>query len=399
MTKIIKINRYINFNVILFILIYFSRSITDAIFVSRGIESNIWINLKYFFVLAAILFSYPKLKRKGIFLKETYSIIFTIFMLLIISIFLQIYRGKIFVATFESCFKLLLPPIYVYCFINTTSFEDIYKCMSVTLIFAFFSYILEIGFANFTVLNFKSINFRASYSPFESHFASGTSIALCVFFSYYRQNKVLSALSFLFVLLTFKRLSVVFAFCVFILPHLCNVNKPISPKKKKYIIVFFISMTLIYYLLLLPQSSILFERLFNMPQREFTMARNTILKNLLNSGYKSSGLGTIIAITHKDLEMDLISILLETTMLGLIIFTLGYWQCAGNNFYTYLYMLFQFTNLLTSHSLSNSFNWILAFICISCISYKKKMEFRHIKRLGLNTIISNKTNRTHFINL
>ena len=244
------------------------------------------------------------------------------------------------------------------------------------LVFSFIGYILEIGIDKFNISNILSIDFLNSYSPFESHYSAGTSIAMCAFFMYYRKNKVLGLLSLIFAFLTFKRAAVLFAILLLILPRIINVNKELGRKYINVIKIIFIFLTLIYFWLLLPTSSDIFFDIFGETQSNFTMTRSDFLNTLLNMGFKSSGFGSITDVLGRGLEMDLISIFLETTIVGLIIFINGYWNCSGNTIYTVIYMFFQFSNLLTSHSLTNSFNWILAFLIIGCISYKKKEEFR-----------------------
>lgn len=223
------------------------------------------------------------------------------------------------------------------------------------------------------------LDFKSSYSPFESSFAAGASVAFCVFFTYYRKNRVITIFSLIFAILTFKRLAVLFAIFMFIVPYFIDVNKKVDNKYKNFIKVVFIILTVLYYQMLLPQNSNIFQSIFKESQDKFTMGRSSFLRDLLAKEYVCSGLGSTSEIIGKGLEMDLIRILLETSGLGLIIFIFGYWECAGKNIYTYLYMLFQFLNLLTSHSLGNPFNWILSLITIFCITYKKQENFKNKK--------------------
>lgn len=219
------------------------------------------------------------------------------------------------------------------------------------------------------------INFSSSYSPFESSFAAGASIAFCSYFMYYRKNKFFTIFSLLFAILTFKRLAVVFAIVLVFLPKLIDVNKNVNKVTKIIMPIFFIVMTLVYFKLLLPQNKKIFYKIFGESQDAFTMGRSGFLREYLHKKIYYPGLGATTAILGKGLEMDLIRIYLETTIVGLFAFTCGYWKCAGNTRYTYIYMTFIFLNLLTSHSLSNSFNWILSLITIACITYKKKENY------------------------
>lgn len=373
-----KKNIFMFINVLLFITIYAFRSFTDAIYVSKGIDSNLLVNVKYILLILAIvllIFQMKFNKKERVFKKETLNIGFVIIGLIFISLFMFLINNKIYSSFFEMIFKLLIPIVYVYLFLNIMDFKKIYICMCFALVFSFIGYIIEIGIENFTIDNLLSINFFDSYSPFESDFSSGTSIAMCAFFMYYRKNKPFVILSLLFALLTFKRSAVLFAILLLFLPKIIDVNKSISKKWIRLAQILFIIITPIYLWLLLPEQSQIFFNIFGETQKIFTMGRSDFLNELLSRSFHSSGYGSIINILGRSLEMDLVSIYLETTIIGLIIFVVGYWNCSGEKIYTVIYMLFQFINLLTSHSLANSFNWILIFIAIGTISYKKLEKF------------------------
>lgn len=379
----VKIN-IVNFiNISLFILMYAFRSFTDAIYVSKGIESNFLINVKYIILGVAVLFGIFQLKykkEKTIYNKELFNILIVIATIVVISLIMIIISGKFYYSFLESIFKLLLPIIYVYLALNLFEFKDIYICMCATLILSFTGYILEIGIHKFTISNFIKIDFLHSYSPFESHFSAGTSIAMCAFFMYYRKNRIFKYMSLFFAILTFKRMAVIFALLLTFLPKIIDINKNVKRSYKVVIKIIFIILTLVYFWLLTPEASVTFEKIFGQSQSAMTMTRSDFLQSLLNMDFVSSGYGSILNTLGRGLEMDLISIYLETTIMGLIVFINGYWNCAGNKIYTFIYMMFQFLNLLTSHSLSNSFNWILAFLVIGCISYKKSNNVK-IKKL------------------
>lgn len=379
-----KIRTFEFLNCLIFIMIFTFRSITDALFIANGEENSFLVNVKYILIVLAIIFCFlQKKKENNILKKELRNIIIVVVTLLFISLITAMINNKFYMETFESVFKMILPIIYVYYFINVMSFEYIYKAMVGALFGSFVGYVIEIGTGNFTMSNLKMLDFSSSYSPFESSFAAGASIAFCVFFMYYRKNKLITIFSFVFAILTFKRLSVLFALILIILPKIIDVNKKVNKKYRLLCIWGFILLTIIYYNLLLPQNSSAFYKIFGDTQDSFTMGRSSFLRTFLSKGKFYPGLGSTTAILGKGLEMDLIRIYLETSILGLSVFVWGYWNYSGDSKYTYIYMLFQFFNLLTSHSLSNSFNWILTLITISCITYKKHEDFKFIKIKGV----------------
>ena len=381
--KIKKISITTIISVFLFILIFAIRSFTDAIYVSKGIDSNIWINSKYIVLIIAIIWGVFLLKNKKdkyIFSKEFASVWIVITIFILIILILIIYSNNFYTGTIEEFIKLILPIIYVFIVLNTFNFKEIYVSMSVTLILSLIGYVIEIGTSNFSLANILTMNFFSSYSPFESSMSCGIAIALFVFFVYYDKNKIFKYLSFIFVIFTFKRLFIVFAIVLLILSKFVDINKVVRNKYITIAKVFFIVATILYYIFLLPSSSHFFEKVVGNSQDEFTMGRSSFLRTLENSDFISSGLGSTTQVIGRGLEMDLIKIYLELGIIGLITFVLGYWNCAGNKVYTFIYMTFQFFNMLTSHSLTSSFDWILAFLIIGCISYKtNNQEFQKNK--------------------
>lgn len=372
---------FIFIDILLFITIYAFRSFTDAIYVSKGIDSNFLINVKYFLLIFAIFFLIFQIKfskKAKIFQKEFFNIVIAIISLIFISLFMFLINNFIYGSFYEMIFKLLIPIVYVYLLLNVLDFKSIYICMAFALVLSFGGYIIEVGVENFNINNLLSIDFINSYSPFESDFSSGTAIAMCAFFMYYRKNKFFTILSLVFALLTFKRFAVIFAFALLFLPKLVNINKALNKKWITIAKITFIILTPIYLWLLLPNQSNLFFNIFNDTQRQFTMGRSDFLNQLLSNNFHSSGYGSITNILGRSIEMDLISIYLETTLIGLVIFVNCYWNCSGGKLYTFIYMLFQFINLLTSHSLENSFNWILILLTIGVIAYKKEEVFHPI---------------------
>ena len=375
----------INFiNIFLIVFMYALRSITDGIFIARGIENNIWINLKYVVLLIAIIFCFLQLKYhndKYIYKSEFLKGIIAVVTLLLISLFCMLFSGNFFLITLEEIFKLVLPIVYAFLILNTFSLKDIYISMCFILFFSIIGYVLEIGINNFTIDNFLSIDFMSSYSPFESNASCGTAIAMCTFFMYFKKNKILKYLSLIFAIFTFKRLSVIFALILCFIPYLVNIDYEVKKNSKTLVKILFIIGTFAYMLFLSPSSAPLVYNIFGIDQYQLTMGRSLLLDNLSSGNFISSGLGSSTLFLGRSLEMDLIKIFFETGIIGLIAFVWCYWDCSGNKLYTNIYMLFQFINLLTSHSLTSAFSWTLVFLIIGSISYKQ---------VGKNSIFKDK---------
>ncbi len=391
--KQISFNKLLNY--LLFLSTFALFSYTDAVYVSKGINSNIWISLKYITMLLGVGFGalqilfrvkYNNTKRVELtFKKETFKILVVVVVFLFLSLIYQLISGNITSNMYSELIKLILPIIYAFCILNVFNFDDIYNCMIAVLIFAILGYILEIGINNFTWANIKQISYSTSYSPFESHYAAGTAIATCAFFMYYRKNPIFKYISLVFAIFTFKRLAIIFALIFLILPKFVNVNRKVSPKWSWIIKILFVVATIIYYHMLLPDFSDTFQKIFNDSAARFTMGRSIYLDRIINGNFHSYGLGSTTVFIGKSIEMDFIKILIEISIVGLIVFIWNYWDICNNHLYCMVYMLFIFINLLTSHSLTNVFSWILVYIIIGSIVYKNdneahvKYKYRHRK--------------------
>lgn len=359
--------------VILFVSTYAIRSITDGIYGTDA--SNIWMTLKYITMIAAIVLfviAYNGvISTEMIFFKETKNIIITIILLVILSFFYMIINLNLNTYFVTQVIKMLSAIIFAFVILNCLSMQDIYTCMKFVTAFAIIGYVIEIGLDTFNVANFARISYDTSYSPFESHSAAGVSVACCAFFSYFRKEKKWLLISFVFVLLTFKRASVLFAIILLFLPWITNIDKEVSKKVWRAIPIAFIFMTVIYYWLMLDRNSSIFMDIFGKTPYEFTMGRSSRLNSLVNGNYVASGLSSTNALLNgHTLEMDFIQIFLENGILGLIVLIEGYWSVTGKNMYCTIYMIFQFVNMLTSHSLTSNFSWVLIFLVIGCVLYK-----------------------------
>lgn len=151
-----NMNVFENLNCIIFILIYAFRSVTDALFVANG-ESSFLVNVKYILIMMAIIFCVlQKKKSNNYFKKEINTIFLVIIILSIISIFSALANNNFYADTLENIFKMVLPFIYVYFFINTVEYEKIYQAMAGAMIASFIGYMIEIGTRKFYFSKFKN---------------------------------------------------------------------------------------------------------------------------------------------------------------------------------------------------------------------------------------------------
>lgn len=372
-----KMNKLIGF---FFVLTYFLKFTTDGLFVSKEINSNL-IPLKY--ITMFIVFILFILKTKGhlnvkkiCFAKETIIIFWVILSFFILSLLFIIINENITSNTFSLLTKMTLSILFAFIILNSLEMDDIYKYMKIILIFAIIGYVLEIGIQGLKNFSISSMNFAKSYSPIESSYFSGTFVALGAFFGYFRKEKRWMIISIIFSILTFKRLAILFSIFILIMPWLLNIDKTISKKYLLLFSIFFILLTYGYNWLLQEKNEKFFYDIFHQTQSEFTMTRSDRIHLLNYNNFKSYGYGSAASELGLELiEMDLIEILLELTIIGLTIFCICYWRITNGNVYCCVFMLYHFINFLTSHSLAGNFSWTINFIIIGAILYKDGKKY------------------------
>lgn len=372
----IKLNKIVK---LLTILSFALLSITDAIYVSRGIN-NIIVSLKYIPVIIVIglyFLSLIKNYKNNInnFNLKLINLIYIFFSFFLISLLQQVFSGIYSYNTYIILFKFILGVLFVYSIINLLNFDDIYRIMYWILLFSIIGYILQVGINNITLSNIKSMNFSLSYSPLESHFFSSTFLVTTTFYSYYRRNKIPLLISFLFTILAFKRLQIIFSIIIFIIPFFLNVNKKINKKILYIIPIIFVFITIMYHWILQPPQRTLFIRIFNDTPEQFTSGRNTRLNIVESEKFNSYGIGSAAnELGLEMIEMDLIEIYIELSIIGLIIFICIFWSLNSGSIYCTLFMTFLLFDFLMSGGFSNCFSWtrnILIIYSISCINDKK----------------------------
>ncbi|MHB8131490.1 MAG: hypothetical protein ACYDEX_21115 [Mobilitalea sp.] len=213
----------------------------------------------------------------------------------------------------------------------------------------------------------KKISFVNSYSPYESVTAH---IYTLLFYYYYVKNKkVRGLLALIFGILSYKRLHVVFVILVLLLGW--SVRKV---KVNSYMInivrIFFISSPLMLYAILTDQFASWFQSTFHVNFGQFTMGRFDQLREVITSDITNYGLGSIkyyfdtqgayINILHS----DIIRILIETSIIGLIILVYAYFNVAKKNIYSLILMIFIFMIMFSSTVISGFLGWFIVFLSI-----------------------------------
>lgn len=375
---------------ILFTMTFATKAITDGLYVSRKIDTPI-DDLKYVFMILSILLlifenrfiekQNPKKIYKKFFVKELKNINIVIFIFTFISLISILINQNYTTETIKEIFYLWIPGIYAFLLLNKLSIKDMDKYFTTLLICFIFGYYLEI-YDKLSISNFMDISYADSYSPFESAYVSGAFTSIFLYFLY-RNSKLRSTISFIFVMLSFKRLSILFCIVISILYYVFDMKKNVCKKNIIIIKIIFIILPIIIYFYLRPQNIYYINTLFNIDLDKILMGRARIFNEVLESGFISYGYGSttdlVLKIFPEDghLHLDLVKIFMEMTVVGLIIFVNNIWNVAGRNRYAILIMMYEFLNLLTSHSLRGVFSWTITYLIIGIIlkqSYRREIN-------------------------
>lgn len=337
--------------------------------------------LKYLICCFGIAFSVLCVKLKThMFQYELKNVLCVIVSFAVITVIKTIIYGGFTSRSLYEIFFLALPVLYAYCLINTVPFKVMEKVMFFTLIFSFAGYLLSLNMSISAIVSaLGTLNFSESFSLLESNSFSGISIALALYYLYFRKNKVGMVLSVLFVIMTFKRLAVLTVIILFFLPKLLNEDKPVNKKLLNVTKVMIAILGFVYFAAMIPSNIEFVEQLFRVSLNEFTMGRTYRFLYAYNGiGFQNAGLGSIYTylINRYDIgiEMDIAKLIFEVTPLGVLIFINCFFNASKQSVYCFLVMIYMFVNMITSHSLASVFTWLIVYITFGMIMYKQYQE-------------------------
>ena len=334
--------------------------------------------LKYLVCCIGIAFSVVCVKLKShMFQYELKSVLWVIFSFAIITAIKTIVYGGFTNRSLYEMFFLALPILYAYCLINTVPFNVMDRFMFFTLIFSFVGYVLSLrmGFTEI-IAALSSLDFAGSSSLLESHSFSGISIALALYYLYFRKNKVGMILSILFVVMTFKRLAVLTVIILVFLPKLLDKDKPVNKNVLNIAKIIIAILGFAYFAAMIPSNIGFVEKLFRVNLKEFTMGRTyRFLYAYRGIGFRNGGLGSVYTnlmnTYHLAIEMDIAKLMFEVTPLGVLIFINNLFNVSKKSVYCFLVMIYLFVNMITSHCLASVFTWLIIYITFGMIEYKQ----------------------------
>lgn len=370
-----QLNKVLNYA--LFIATFFLQSYVDGKYIAYGDEPTNLKVIKYLLLGIGIIWGAMQVvgKKRLIFLRELRNVMIAICTFLMVSLILILFRGGDLSFSLELIVRYAMAILYAFVLLNVLDFEDIYCLMVFYLLISIFGWVLQRGDVLLDFDSYEQISFTTSYSPFESHYFASAAMNCCVFFLYYKRNKWTQIVSFLFAVLTFKRVQLVFAFAVLLLPFVTDPNRKVK-KSTQYLFCAGVVLAVLGYMaLLMPEQEWIIESLTGMSTNEFTSGRSTLLRQLLESDYQMAGLGTSEAVLGRGIEMELISIMLEMSFPVMAIFVCCYVSVAGRKRYAMLVMTYLMTLLLTGSALYNVFMWVTVYLFFGSINYLRTVEY------------------------
>lgn len=349
--------------------------------------------LKYIICLIGIMSSFYIMRRTSksrVMRKDIETLLVVPIVFVAITIVKSIMTLTFSQRTIIEFLLIVIPMVYGYCLINTLSANQIEKAMMITLIISFIGYLYNLGMTPSNIIkNLMMSSFSESESALESSQFAGISIALCLYYLYYRKNKIGTVVSFVFVIFTFKRLAILMAIAMLFLPKLIDVSKPVGKKWFRVIIVGVFLCSIGYYFAMIPRNGRILQNILKINLNQFTMGRFWRFSLLYdNPNYVNYGLGSTYTYLMSKwgfaLEMDICRLLFEVSWLGVAVFIYCFFSFVKKNWYCTILMMYLFLNMITSHCLASMFSWLVVYMTIGSIEYLDKGTGRNRMRFKIS---------------
>lgn len=312
------------------------------------------------------------------YISELHTGIFLFISFILISIFKAQQVGISSNLFWGEAIRLIVPFIYTFLFLNFLSLYDIEVFMKLSLIATLVAFVFTTDFSNITLNNILAISFSNSYSPFENSEVSFLSFALSAFFIYYKNKfPMWTILSMIMVVLTFKRVYVLGILILFI----ASINFFKRIKVRKWVLyvssAIWILLVKFYMFLLDPSNYNLGLEKYHIDVVNFSMNRAYRVWYLIQHNYLSSGLTsttkflqTNLFFNGTTLELDLIKILMELGIIGIIIFVICYYRLVRKSFYAYLLISIMFLQFLMASGVNGYLEMSVILITVALSNYE-----------------------------
>lgn len=360
---------YKKLNCILLLFLFLFEAFDNAL---REVQYDITFfkNILLFFMLFVCLFETTTIikNKNRKFSKQFKRVINICVVFFALSLYYALKQNIFSFDTIIALLKIFIPAFIVYVVLNTVDSKNIYLILKIFLVFSAIAYfILILPILN--INNLKSISFINSNSPFESNYFSPISFGLFLYFFYFSKEKWPIYLSFIMILLNFKRPMILAAVLTIILFKFLKSNKEI-PKWIIYSLITIFSLSVYFYISALSGTyDAILIKYFGFGINKLTMGRAWLLENALYH-YVRSGLATSI-LNGRSIEMDLIMFYLEMGILSVIVYVYNYYQMCERKIYNVWIITISLFISLTSHFYDISFFWILLYITMGSVLIKQ----------------------------
>lgn len=302
----------------------------------------------------------------------------------VITLFFSLLNGQSNNRASTELILMVLPIVYAFCLINSLSLKQIDVCMAIILIISICAYFVNLHMSPSEFLSaFLSANPAESYSALESSDFSSVSIALALYYLYFRSNKICCIISIFFVFCTFKRMAMLVVIILIFLPKFVDCSRPISKRVLLLAKTAFIIISVGYFILLTPDVTYWIRNHWGFDLDQFTMARSWRFRLVYqNPLFVNTGLGSTWTFLHSQwgfsMEMDIMRLFFEVTPIGACFLINNMLDIAKKNRYCFIVLCYLLFNLVTSHCLANMFCWLMIYLIIGTIIYRDSVSRRKL---------------------
>ncbi len=339
-------------------------------------------NLKHAFLMIAILIYFvPAIigREKSLVMKdECKTICITVAILYVISLVFQVKNGSFKIYSVAEVYFFLAPLFFAAAFINKADREDVDNFMIWTLYIALFSFLLPKFMNGSMVLqniiglfDIRALVLTSTSSIGESDL-SNYFMLLFIYFIY-RNNKKHYILAAVGCFLGYKRVTVLFLIVMVIVLRFIPREKLVPKGVWIATVVAFVALPALSSFLYTDEFASFFYQTFGIDFNMFSMSRYSITRAVIRGNVTNYGLGTITnwlenrgVALELNLHNDLLRIYMETTIIGSVALTYGYFKISRKNLFSYCMMLFIFIECYVAHWLAAGTVgfWIVAYTAL-----------------------------------
>lgn len=178
-------------------------------------------HVSYAVLIAGLLVCFVLLKKNFqlFFLEELKKIFLLGFLFLAISFLKSIYHGGLQRETIDQLYFLISPALLAFLMVNILGYKYMDLLMKISLFSVSFFYLIVHIQDFFSLSSLLSIDFFSSRSVFEDSSTSGYFYGLMCYFTVVSNERKYSFFSVLMVILTFKRINVLFSIVLLVVGY------------------------------------------------------------------------------------------------------------------------------------------------------------------------------------